>query len=236
MNVNKIIQGYKLRSKTRVANAVDQIIYGIARAYKVAESEGEAGYRAGKHVLKAFCPTVNQNKLRSNQNGDAYFTLNRLLKTLAKKVPEYWRNELDNEDVEQVQEMAGRLRDLTTRHYLYIFVRQDMVPEQQAVQAAHATFVAGAAIRADFAGNAQRAKTFDPASTHFVLLGVRNLNALEEAKQLAEDAGINTHAFYEEDIGNEMTAFTTGIVTQENRHVFAGYDLLKFGDANVETN
>lgn len=234
MNTNKIMQGYRLRAANKVANSVDQIIYAIARAYKNSESEGEAGYRAGKQVLAAFTPTKSQNKLRCNQNGDAYFTLNNLLDTLSRNVPEYWRNELDADDIEKIKEMAKRLRDLTTRHYVYIFVRQDIVPEQQAVQAAHATFVAGAAIRADFAGNAQRAKPFDPNYTHFVLLGVRGLPELLAVESNTREHNIPTHVFYEGDMDNEMTAFCTGIVTQEQRHVFAGHDLLKFDVAPKE--
>jgi hypothetical protein len=229
MNTNKTIAGFRLRAANKVANSVDHIIYAIARAYHVAESEGEAGYRAGKYLLKSFTPTRSANKLNNNHNGDAYFTLNRLLATLTNYVPVYWQVELDDEDIDQIKGMAKRLLDLTTRHYLYIAVRQDICAEQQAVQAAHATFVAGAAIRADFAGNNARARPFDPNYTHFVLLGVPNLPALLAFESNVREQGIPTHVFYEGDMNDEMTAFTSGIVTQEQRHVFAGYDLLKFG-------
>ena len=230
MNTNKIIAGYKLRNQLKIANAVDQIIYGIARAYRAAESEGEAGYLAGKYVLKAFKATTNKNKLQFNQNHDAFYTLNRYLHLLSHRIPEYWKSELDPEDTDQIKAMAKRLSDLTTRHYLYIFVRQDICAEQQAVQAAHATFVAGAAIRADHSGNAKRAAQFNPNHTHFVLLGVPTLKDLWDVRDLARDSNIMTHPFYEGDLNEEMTAFTTGIITQENRHLFAGFNLLKFGE------
>lgn len=227
MNTNKIIAGYKLRNQLKIANAVDQIIYGIARAHPAAYA---AGYLAGKYVLKAFRATTNQNKLTFNQNHDAFFTLNGLLRMLSSRIPEYWKSELDLEDIDQIKAMAKRLCDLTTRHYLYIFVRQDICAEQQAVQAAHATFVAGAVIRADHTGNAKRARPFNPDHTHFVLLGVPDLRCLQDAEAATRFNNITTYCFYEGDLNNEMTAFTTGIVTQENRHVFAGFSLLKFGE------
>lgn len=236
MNTNTIIKGYKLRAEAKVNSLVDTIIYSIARAYKVAESEGEAGYLATRNVLRSVVPTTSKNKLEFNQAGDAFFTLNNALRHLAKRLPERWRDVLETEDQEQIQKMAARLQDATTRHYLYIFVRQDMCAEQQAVQAAHATFVAGAHIRADFAGNNNRAKWFDPNSTHFVLIGVPDLSALLHAHNLSLNSGISTHAFHEEDLNDEMTAFTTGIVTQEKRSVFKDYGLLKFGDYNATSN
>lgn len=233
MNTNKIITGYKLRAQNKLNNAVDTILYSIARAYKVAESEGEAGYLAGKYILAAFTPITCHKKLQCNVNGDAFAALNSHLRNLAAGfIPEYWKRELDGvDDIQPIIQMAQRLTDMTSRHYLYIFVRQDMIPEQQAVQAAHATFKAGAKIRAAEL-KTNRREPFNPDKTHFVLLGVPNLNTLNELYDKYNDDRTNnfgTYPFYEEDIGGEMTAFACGIVTQEHRHKFAGFNLLKFG-------
>jgi hypothetical protein len=229
MNTNLIIAGYKARAAAKVNSLADSIIYNIARAERAGESDGEVRYFATKRILASVSPARSKNKLGYNYNGDAYFKLNQTMARLAKRLPEHWRGVLETEDQEQIQEIVKDVQLALTRHYLYIFVRQDMSMEQQAVQAAHATFVAGAAIRTDHTGNARRKAPFNPDYTHFVMLGVPDLESLLEAQQLAIDANVGMHPFYEGAMNDELTAFTTGIVTQENRHHFAGYKLLKFG-------
>lgn len=228
MHYPSINAHFKERLSAKSASLTDFIINKIAKARKNAESEGEAHYLMTKAVLSGVTPAKNKNKLAYNFNNDAFWTLNDTLGKLSKSIPEHWKPHLIDEEMDQIKKDALQMMDATQRHYLYIFVRQDLVAEQQAVQATHATFVAGAAIAKDLEGNAARPRKFNPASTHFVLIGVPDLNALYEARGIAQANGITTHEFYEEDIGDQMTAFTTGIVTQEKRSVFRSYGLLKF--------
>lgn len=234
MNTQFIIAGYRARNALKNASIVDQILYAIARAVQYAESEGEANYLSTKYVLRAFVPAKNSNKLWKNYNNDPFFQLNVALERLANGyLPEHWKTAFYQlgeyeETLATIKRFAARLQEATTRHYLYIFVRQDMIPEQVAVQASHATFVAGARIAKEVTRNATRPRAFDPTSTHFVLIGVPDLAALHEAWNHVHENVCEPHAFHEEDIGGEMTAFTTGIITQENRHWFKQYNLLKF--------
>jgi len=227
MEYNTIRAIFKQRIRTKTATLADFIISAIANAHRVAESEGEANYLTTKAVLAMARPATNKNKLSQNYNNDPFFKLHSALSLIARKVlPRHWKD-LSKEDQEVLFHSAHRLMDATKRHYLYIFVRQDMCAEQVTVQTAHATFSAGHHISRDIQGNAKRQRPFNPANTHFVLIGVPDLMALYQARGIAEVAGISTHAFEEEDMNGEMTAFTTGIVTQENRHVFKQFQLLK---------
>lgn len=80
-----------------------------------------------------------------------------------------------------------------------MFVRKDLSLPQVAVQTAHAAIEAAA--------------SFDlkslPDHPHLVLLGVKNLAALEKADQHLHSHGLRTAKFYESDIGDQMTALAT---------------------------
>jgi hypothetical protein len=227
MEYNTIRAIFNERVQTKTATLADFVINAIAKAHRTAESEGEANYLTTKAVLAMAVPATNKNKLSQNYNNDPFFKLHSVLHLLSRKVlPRHWKD-LTSEDQNVIFHSAQRLRDATQRHYLYIFVRQDMCAEQVTVQTAHATFAAGHHISRDVEGNSKRVRPFDPSSTHFVLIGVPDLVDLYHARGIAEVAGITTHAFEEEDMNGEMTAFTTGIVTQEKRHVFKQFQLLK---------
>jgi len=233
MNYNLIRDTYKALAATKQNSLTDFVIYAIARARFAAESEGEANYLMTKAVLKAVTPAKRHNKLAFNYSNDAFFKLHNVLHKLAgNKFPIKWKNNLEDADFKQIGDDAYKLMDAMHRHYLYIFVRQDMCAEQVTVQATHATFCAGHHISRDVEGNSKRPRKFDPSNTHFVLIGVPDLSELLYARGIAEVAGISTHAFHEEDMNNEMTAFTTGIVTQENRHYFKSFGLLKHNKEN----
>jgi hypothetical protein len=230
MDTNLIIAGYKARAAAKVNSLADSIIYNIARSFRDGETDGEVQYLAVKRILASVSPTRSENKLRFNYNGDAYFKLNQTLSRLAKRLPEHWRGILCDEDMEQIQEIAKHVQLAVVRHYLYIFVRQDMTPEQIVVQTAHATFVAGSAIRADHTGNACRRAPFNPYHTHFVVLGVPDHKELMDTMIGVQMKGFQPHPFFEGALDNELTAFTTGIITQEHRHHFKQFNLLKFGE------
>lgn len=83
------------------------------------------------------------------------------------------------------------------RKYVYIFVRQDISPEYQAVQAAHATLRLGTVLTKN---------GWDKAATdglYFTLVGVPNLDALAD---LQLEHSMTSVPFHEPDINDQMTA------------------------------
>lgn len=224
-----LIQQYKANAREGNVNPKDVIIYAIARAVTYAESDGEMYYLAGKYLFHAFKPVTNKNKLTNQLNGDCYHTLKNVLYDIRRG----WYGELykqaDEETQTAIKEMAGHLIDVLHRNYVYILVREDLeIPEQCAVQAAHATFVAGHQIRTDILAGKYKAPGFDPAKTHFVVAGAQSLKHLEDEYEHAVSNGYVVYPFYEEDIGNEMTAFAVQPVQQADRGFFRHYQLLKF--------
>lgn len=93
-------------------------------------------------------------------------------------------------------------------------MRRDLSPSQIAVQAAHAVYEA-ASLR-------------NPESEHphFVLLGIRNVQKLEQALDKIKESGIALKAFYEPDIGNQLTAFATEPVSEDKKHLFKKFNCL----------
>ena len=234
LNTKYIIETAKARIAAKTATTQDYILYAIARAYRNAESEGEANYLSTKYVLAQTAAVTNPNKLRCQLNNDPFRTIRSRLKTIAAtyliglRSDPYWQflynyGGLSQIDTETLKFAAQRLIEAFDRQYLYIFVRQDIIPEQQAVQAAHATFVAGQMLQ-------EQGVKFSSDYTHFVLIGVPGLVELHQARDKANAADISVASFFEGDMDDELTAFTAGVVTQEKRAVFKEYGLLKMGN------
>ncbi len=59
-----------------------------------------------------------------------------------------------------------------------------------------------------------------------VMLGFESESSLRAALTETAKSGIKCYAFIEPDIGNQMTAFATRPVTQEERSIFRKYKLL----------
>jgi hypothetical protein len=95
---------------------------------------------------------------------------------------------------------------------LYVLVRKDLSPEQQAVQAGHAV--------AEHLLNGYRW----PNGT-LIYLGVKNQNTLRRWRDKLNDLNIPFSVFREPDIGNEITALAT--ITNKSR-VFKSLQTLKF--------
>lgn len=229
MDFQYLITEYKQNAREKNVNPKDVIIYAIARALEYGESVGEQNYLAGKYLFRAFKPVTNKNKLQFQLNGDCFLTLKNYLYDIRRG----WYGELykrcDEETQEAIKEMASHLIDVLHRNYVYILVREDLeINEQCVVQAAHATFVAGHKIRTDILAGKYRCDNFDPEKTHFVVAGAYSLKQLEDEYKYAVDAGYVCYPFYEEDIGDEMTAFATQPVQQADRGFFRHYQLLKF--------
>jgi hypothetical protein len=229
-----IIDQYKENARDKNVNPKDVIIYAISRALTYGESIGEKYYLAGKYLFRAFKPATNKNKLQFQLNGDCFATLKKYLYDIRRG----WYGELykhcDQVTQQEIRDTADHLISVLHRNYVYIMVREDLeIYEQCVVQAAHATFVAGHKIRTDIVNGKYRCDGFDPEKTHFVVAGAQDLNELEQEYERVVNAGYFVYPFYEEDIGNEMTAFAVQPVQQGNRSDFRHYRLLKFNREEI---
>lgn len=110
------------------------------------------------------------------------------------------------------------------KKYVYIFVRQDISFEQQAVQAAHVTFKLGAFM--------ERYKDLtnweDPDETYFTLVGVRNEEALSAITSILDKFGFKFESFYEPDLPG-VTAVAAYPIDEDKRGPLLAFNLLKMG-------
>lgn len=101
--------------------------------------------------------------------------------------------------------------------YLYLFIRTDLSPEVQAVQAAHATFELGLDLaRADY-----------PEPVNFVLIGINSERELMQIKQELDRDGLKAHMFYEPDYDTGYTALATEPLRGDDRNRFADYSIYR---------
>lgn len=167
-------------------------------------------------LLKSFTPITNKNKLENGCNAwdaiaDAYRIVNHQDAALYP-----WRKALldqgkmtqeefnyltthfitDCLDVHEkeiyfdlLKTLGGMIKTLEDKTYVYIFVRQDISPEQQLVQAAHVTSVLGQAVP----------KYQNMKEQHFVVFGVINEHALIGKIQFLGSKNVNLVWFHEPD-------------------------------------
>lgn len=98
---------------------------------------------------------------------------------------------------------------------MYVLVRRDLTPAQQAVQACHAVLEASKFLKSD------------EEHPHLVLCGVKTEAALFKAIEKLNEQGIKCQWFIEPDIGNQVTALATEPVYGDTRRVFRNYQILK---------
>jgi hypothetical protein len=100
--------------------------------------------------------------------------------------------------------------------YVYAFVRQDLPPPQQAIQAAHACIEA--------------ARSFiSPADEHphLVLLAVADELQLARVLTRLLRLDVQCKPFHEPDLGHELTALATEPVRGARRRIFRNYQCLR---------
>lgn len=113
------------------------------------------------------------------------------------------------------------------RFYAYFFTRQDMIPEQQIVQTAHAAHLMGASYASvDNKSTVPFAKN-DPRETYFTLVGVRNLEALEGVRMILDKFGYKYEAFVEPDMGGEITSIALYPINENDRGPLMAFNLLR---------
>lgn len=107
------------------------------------------------------------------------------------------------------------------KNYVYIFTRQDISPEQQLVQSAHAAFKVSACAMA-------KGIPFNPDETYFTVVGTRNLDGLQAVGDILMDYKFDFEAFAEPDIGGELTSVATYPIPEDGRGVLLAFNWLKF--------
>lgn len=121
-------------------------------------------------------------------------------------------------------------------YYAYFFTRQDISPEQQIVQTAHAALKLGV--------NSQRQPDLDidggyiphqvneqvnPDETYFTVVGVRNEDALKACIEILERFGFNYEAFIEPDMDNQITSVAVYPIPENMKGPLQAFNLLKVG-------
>lgn len=104
------------------------------------------------------------------------------------------------------------------KRYCYTFVRQDLSKEQQLVQACHSNLVAGSELD-DYD---------EPWDIHFVIVGVRNEEALFAVEQILNKFNIEYRGFIEPYFKNSLTSITTLPILEDERGPLLSYNILKF--------
>lgn len=110
------------------------------------------------------------------------------------------------------------------REYVYIFVRQDITAEYQAVQSAHATLRLGFVL-----GKNGWTKERQEA-LYFTLVGVPNKDELEK---LQAEYSTTSVPFYEPDLNNQMTALALTPVRAHKRGKLLTHKRLVFQPINI---
>ena len=103
-------------------------------------------------------------------------------------------------------------------YYAYIFVRQDISPEQQLIQFGHAACVMGKNLPDEVC----------PKSLNFVGIGVKTEYDLFMAMDRMVRSDVSYHAFTEPDLRNEITAVASVPVKGTAREAFKKYNTLRF--------
>ncbi|MEM9347587.1 MAG: peptidyl-tRNA hydrolase [Planctomycetota bacterium] len=101
---------------------------------------------------------------------------------------------------------------------MYVLVRTDLPPAQQAVQSCHASIEA-----------ARQFLEPDAHHPHLVVCGVRGEEALHQARDRLEALGIRCCAFVEPDRDHEVTALATEPLSGGRRRLLRRFKLLRPG-------
>ena len=112
------------------------------------------------------------------------------------------------------------------KRYAYFFTRQDISPEQQIVQTAHAALKLGYKL---VVGDEmyKTSNPEDPDNTYFTVVGVRNEEALGAVLLLLNKFDIAYEAFFEPDMDDQVTSIAVYPMNEDTRGVLLAFNLLK---------
>lgn len=133
------------------------------------------------------------------------------------------------------------MSNVEDKYYAYFFTRQDIFPEYQLVQTAHAALKLGYYMGIDFTKSCDEIEEdmkdkkilvpyniTDPDETYFTVVGVRDVIALEAVKTILDKFGFKYEEFSEPDIGNELTSIAVYPINEKDKGVLMAFNLLKF--------
>ena len=206
---------WKQLASTKTVTAKDMFAYSILRAM-AAKSESKREV-AKSFVAKSFRKKKTQTRYEAAENAHRVVKdeLRWIQKILGAPIEEIFSSEEEHEMFKDILETFTFDFD---RVYTYVFVRQDLSPEYQLVQAAHATMVLGQKMPSNF----------DARKTYFTVIGVPNEWELKEVKRILNENGFPFEEFIEPDIGNEITAVATHPIHWLKRKQLKNYSLLTF--------
>jgi hypothetical protein len=216
---------WKALSLTKTATDIDHFQYCVLKALT---AKSNAKIEIAQALLRRqFPPVTNTTKL---ENGRTPFDT---VSYLTRWHPSWFKARgtvfgMDkslffNEESEQayinlVTELASLSPNIRANEpeYMFIFVRQDISKEQQAVQAAHVAYKAGCMYG------------YNPDETYFVLVGVEDEAALNEAKATLDIKDVSFEQFYEPDLGDSLTAVASVPIKEHRKRFLKHYQKLVF--------
>ena len=125
--------------------------------------------------------------------------------------------------------------------YAYFFTRQDISPEQQIVQTAHAALQLGVnsqrwtknewnETREDKTQPHLMPDLINAEETHFTVVGVRNLEALLAVESILDKFGFRYEKFFEPDLNDgEYTSIAVYPIADSSRGPLLAFNLLNIG-------
>lgn len=112
------------------------------------------------------------------------------------------------------------------KKYLYVFTRKDLTASQIAVQSIHSAFEMGR----EYSSHLKHPSV--------VLIRMKNEKDLLNAEQYLKGQGLDYRAFIEPFYNHSLTSLSVSPVSNENRHLFKKFQLMKdtdfieIGDSN----
>jgi hypothetical protein len=224
------IETYKALARAKTNDSIDIIQYAILRAMFAKDLTKEQRIaRAADLVRRHFRPIENVNKLDNGHEADEAIRLYTEMVKRSKWVLNQPELTFFNtpEDRLLYKNIAVALyecfklpSDYYTREYVYIFVRQDLSPEYQLVQAAHAAAKMGHRLGQGGIEEEQ----FD--GLYFSVIGVEDQFALGKAMADVQSRGHTVYLFREPDIGDQPTAFASEPIRADARRGLRSYKRL----------
>jgi hypothetical protein len=206
---------WKNLAHTKSITATDMIDLCILRAMRSKHDTEEVL----KHLLhKAFSPR--------NYDSNPYRAISENARRITNYRPTLFRvpaeEILEGDEVNEFNSWADGLSRKPTamlRHYSYFFTRQDILPEYQLVQTAHAALELGATLTPEQVHN-----------LHFTCIGVANGDELDAVEEQLKGLGLRYIAFREPDFGNKITSIAVEPIVENSykRRLLRGYKLLSF--------
>jgi hypothetical protein len=219
---------WKAKAASKTITAEDVVVYSILRTMAAKSKDKRDILRHfitrafkehktnGWHALKRACETLKHRLV----HGERYYPLPILRSAI-----------LDIFETDAELQMFISLLDSLKpydfdRVYTYVFVRQDISPEYQLVQAAHATMALGKVL----------APEHDPHNTYFTVVGVPDPSELKAVEMLLKANNFPYEKFIEPDIktGSQVTAIATHPIHWAARRPLKGFPLLSFAPKELE--